>query len=455
MRTLAAICRLSIADYCHERLLSICAILSLAAVLAPLLVLYGVKFGVVETLTTRLRNDPRTLEISTVGSGKYGEDYLQQLAKHPLIAFVQPRTRNIAATMDLVARREAEAKPRVGAPESGTEPVVTLPVAPKDILPPSPDEGPRDGTTVKCTVSLEPTAPGDPLLERYGIVPPRMPKTPSSTPIDIVVSASAAEKLGLATGKTLEGRLERTYRGRVESAWVTLRVAGVLPLAAQQKDTAYVPLPLMEACEYFRDGRAATDLGAAQGWVGDPPPTGPREYPSFRCYARNLTDVEELRAAFEESKIEVYTHAEDIEQVLQLSETLTLIFLLICSAAAAGFIASTVSATLATVKRKQRILGLLRLTGFSTFALTLFPLLQALATTVLGTMLATGIYAGVSSIVNRLFGANFRPGESVCTLPPEHLLLAFGIVAACSLAAALIPALQAARIEPSEVIRDV
>ena len=58
MHTLVQICHLSLRDYLHERLLSACAVLGLAAVLAPLLILFGVKFGVVETLTERLRNDP-------------------------------------------------------------------------------------------------------------------------------------------------------------------------------------------------------------------------------------------------------------------------------------------------------------------------------------------------------------------------------------------------------------
>ena len=51
MHTLVQICHLSLRDYLHERLLSACAVLGLAAVLAPLLILFGVKFGVVETLT--------------------------------------------------------------------------------------------------------------------------------------------------------------------------------------------------------------------------------------------------------------------------------------------------------------------------------------------------------------------------------------------------------------------
>ena len=104
--------RLAAADYIHERLLSLCAVLALAAVLTPLLILYGVKFGVVQTLTDRLQHNPRTLEISPVGSGHYTPEYLEQLRQHPSVAFVLPRTRSLAATVDLVT---ADGKQRLTA----------------------------------------------------------------------------------------------------------------------------------------------------------------------------------------------------------------------------------------------------------------------------------------------------------------------------------------------------
>ena len=66
MHTLVQICHLSLRDYLHERLLSACAVLGLAAVLAPLLILFGVKFGVVETLTERLRSDPAGKQAQTI-----------------------------------------------------------------------------------------------------------------------------------------------------------------------------------------------------------------------------------------------------------------------------------------------------------------------------------------------------------------------------------------------------
>ena len=133
MHTLVQICHLSLRDYLHERLLSACAVLGLAAVLAPLLILFGVKFGVVETLTERLRNDPATLEISPVGSGHFSAADMDRWRDDGRVAFVMPRTRTLAATVELL-------------PERGTP----------------------------LHVSMEPTGHEDPLLARHALPVPAL-----------------------------------------------------------------------------------------------------------------------------------------------------------------------------------------------------------------------------------------------------------------------------------------
>lgn len=416
-RTHRVMCRLACRDYLREALLSACAVLGLAAVLTPLLVLYGVKFGVVQTLTDRLQHDPRNLEVSPVSSGRFTLQDVEKFAARPDVAFALPRTRAIAATMDL----------RNG----------------------------KEGARKTVTASLEPSAAGDPLLARYGVPAPVMPAQPLAAPVEVTLSAPAAEKLGCSLGDTLTGTLERRYQGQVQRARVTLRVAGVLTLAAQQKDVAFVPLPLAQATEDYRDGRAVPELGTAQGWTGEPRPEGPRLYPGFRLYASSLEAVTGLREFFAGQGLEVYTHAAEIEQVTSLSRALNTVFALICAAAAAGFLASTASSALAGVKRKERMLGLLRLTGFGTGALLLFPLVQALLTALLGTATAMGVYAAAAAVINHLFAASLGDMEQVCRLLPRHVLLVFAAVAGLALTAALGPALRATRIEPSEVIRDV
>ena len=140
---------------------------------------------------------------------------------------------------------------------------------------------------------------------------------------------------------------------------------------------------------------------------------------------------------------------------MTLSASLGLIFSLISVAAAVGFAASTTSAALAGVKRKERVLGLLRLMGFPMTALLIFPLTQALLTALGGTALASLLYLAASRAINLLFAGSLGRMETLCHLLPQHFAVALGMATALSLAAALGPALRAARTEPSEVIRDV
>ena len=405
MRLLLQSCSMAVRDYLHEALLSACAALSLAAVLTPLLVLYGVKFGIVATMTERMLNDPKNLEISPVSSAHFGQDFFTELQKHPDVAFILPRTRAIAATMNLAVGQGMERR--------------TL------------------------TVSLEPTAPGDPLLDRHITLPEGQDK--------IVLSDSAARKLGLKSGDALKGHVERLRDGKIQSAAVDLEVAAVLPLEAQSRDVAFVPLALLEATEAFRNGFAVPALH----WSGATPSEQERSYASFRLYARTLDHVGSLRSFLNAKGIEVHTKAAEIEAIKHLDRSFTLIFSLISSAAAAGFFASTVSNTLAGVKRKERHLGLIRLLGFPAGSIMAFPITQALLTAIFGVILAAILYAGAATAIDALFRSSLGDMEKLCRLLPEHFAIAFGLVVTLSVLAALPPAARAARIEASEVIRDV
>lgn len=406
MRLLLQSCAMAARDYLHETLLSACAALSLAAVLTPLLVLYGVKFGIVATMTERMLNDPRNLELSPVSSAHFAPTFFTEMRTHPDVAFILPRTRAIAATMNLAAGQGMERR--------------TL------------------------TVSLEPTAPGDPLLAGHVAIPEGQGA--------IVLSDSAARKLGLKSGDTLRGHVERLRAGKAQSAAVDLDLAAVLPLEAQGRDVAFVSLPLLEATEAFRDGFAVPALH----WPGAMPDSGQdRSYAGFRLYARSLDQVGSLRSFLLAKGVEVYTKAAEIETVKNLDRSFTLIFSLISGAAAAGFFASTVSNALAVVKRKERHLGLIRLLGFPACCIMVFPITQALLTAVFGVSLASVLYAGAANAIDALFRSSLGDMEELCRLLPEHFAITLGLVAALSVLASLPPAARAARIEASEVIRDV
>ncbi|MDE7065607.1 MAG: ABC transporter permease, partial [Desulfovibrionaceae bacterium] len=199
------------------------------------------------------------------------------------------------------------------------------------------------------------------------------------------------------------------------------------------------------------DGRSAP----AFGWPGEARPDGPRLYPSFRLYARTLEDVAALRRVFTRQGLEVYTRAEEIAAVTNLDTSLTVIFGLIVAAAGIGFLASTAGNALAGVRRKEKYLGIIRLTGYSTPAIMAFPLFQSLLTGALGTALAAGLYLGAAAIIDHLFAADLQGVEHICLLLPRHFAAALGLVLLLSLTAGVQPAFRAARIDPSEVVKDV
>ncbi len=411
-------CALALHDYWHEKLLSLCAVLSLAAVLAPLLVLYGVKFGVINTMTERLKNDPHNLEIIPIGSGNYSTSFIEQLSKNPHVSFVLPRTRAIAATMSLAPEGETSILKRI-------------------------------------TVSLEPTGEGDTLLNRY------TRPTRQAGPRDafaITLTAEAARKLKVDVNAVLQGMVERSHNNKIERAEVKLWVRNILPLEAEQKSVAFVPLALLEATEDFRDGRKPKQnvhFTAEQGWTGEELPNTERIYAAFRLYAKDLDSVTILRDDFAKQGIEVYTQAEQIAAVRSLDNSLTLIFGLIGMAAAFGFVASTGSNSLAAVRRKERYLGILRLMGYSSGDIMAFALFQSMLTALLGAILALGLYFVTAVSIDKLFANSLQGIEKITHLPLEHYLLGVLLVVLLSFFATIIPARQASKIEPSEVIRDV
>ncbi|MGU3306451.1 ABC transporter permease [Pseudomonas sp. M5A4_2d] len=382
-------------DYRNDAWLSACSVLALVAVMVPLLVLFGLKFGLVSSLTERLETDPATREIIPLGGGRFSSGFIEQLGLRSDVGFAVPRTRQIAATAQV-------------------------------------------GT---LTLEMLPTAPGDPLLA--GLPMPRG--------LDqIVLSHTAAEKLAARPGDWLETSFARQVAGRVEAQRTRLQVQAVLPLEAFARDGLFADLGLLEAAEDYRDGRAVPALG----WEGDAVGVSEqRVYPAFRLYARTLTDVEPLRVYFAGQNLLVSTQAQTIAQVQSLSRNLSIVFWIIAGLALAGAFAAIFAGALAAVARKRRELSVLRLLGFSTGALLLFVVTQALYSAGFAAGLSAGLYGLAEMGLNQLFVQ--VPGEYASHLLARHYGLALVAILGVSAVAAACGGWRVARIQASEGIRDV
>lgn len=407
MGRLSQMLRLVFADLGYERLLSLCQIVAIAAVLAPLLVLFGLREGVIGTLVERLNRDPamRLIVPEVTGANRFDAAWFARIAKRPDVAFVLPSTRAIAGQVDLARADDPSA------------PVVR--------------------------VSWLPTAPGDPLSATG--------KPLADGLREISLSAAAAERLGAAAGQTVNAAIERQRAGQIEPVRIQLKIGGIVPPELYDGVAAFVSLPLLEAVQAYRDGFAVPALG----WEGGGPAPAMNAYPLFRLYARSIRDVAGLAADLRGEGIVVSTHEGEIASALNLERNLTTVLLVITGLALIGFVVAVAINAVAGVERKRKHLAVLKLVGYGPSWLTGIPVLQASILALAGTLLAVVAFAGVALVVNATFASSLQSGEAACRLSALQLLAAGAATIGIAMVPALLGGLLAARVEPSLELRDV
>ena len=85
---------------------------SLMAVIAPLLLLFGLKHGVVSQLQDELLRDPRNLEVKMLSSGHYDQAWLERLQQRPDVGFAIGQTRSLNTQADLLSSLGTSISPR-------------------------------------------------------------------------------------------------------------------------------------------------------------------------------------------------------------------------------------------------------------------------------------------------------------------------------------------------------
>lgn len=397
---------LAMRDLLHQRLASLVLVLALASVLTPLLVLFGLKFGVVDNLVRELVEDPRNREIRLIGHGRFDRNWFAHMAAREEINFVAPRTRGAAATMDLRSKK--------------------------------PDQSP-------VTVELIPSGPDDPLLQGHAPFP--------ADRGSVVVSARTSELVGAAPGDLIQGSVRRKQGGQWSRVQVPLRVSGVLPHSVFGRKAAFVSPVLLTGIEDYRDGYAVPELG----WGEGKPFTGPRHFSGFRLYVRSLDDVATVRDLLtaEGQGFEVSTRAKAIEEVKLFDRYLTATFLMIAFIGVAGYLLSFGASMWVNVDRKRRELSVLQLLGFRSSVIMFFPIVQSGLISLCGGALAVILFWLISLLINDYFAREAGQFQALCRLLPSHLVISLCATLICAMTAAVLAALRVTRIEPSKGLREL
>lgn len=403
MSQIGNIVRLSFRDYSHEWRMSCCFIFSLASVLAPMMILFGLKFGIVSSMVYSLVENPANREIRPIGSGHYEQQWIDDIRARKDVEFIIPKTRALAATIQL----KSETASRI------------------------------------LSTELLATAPNDPMLAGQA-------NTPGNY-LELILSHNAAQKLNVVKGQIIDASLARQFRGKRDRVHLQMRVIDIADASVTSRNIAWVHLDLLVATEQFKDGRAVPDLG----WEGDEDNSESRNFPSFRLYARSINDVGTLVTLLEQQGVRVKANIAEIKTVQSIDRNLSIVFWIIASVGAVGFAFSLGASLWANVDRKRKDLSVLMLVGFKSGRIVLFPVMQSCYTAVLGWMLAVLVYLAFEQLINRFLAPRLNLDRALSFLLTEHFFWALGLTLSTALIAAILGGLRAAKVEPSEGLRDI
>ncbi|WP_233234751.1 ABC transporter permease [Bordetella sp. LUAb4] len=422
------ITRLATQDLWHDRLVTLCMIATLVAVIAPLLLLFGLKHGVVSAMQNELLKDPRNLEIRMLSSGSYDQAWIDELARRPDAGFVIGMTRSLNTQADFI---HTAAK--------FLENVEVLPTAAGDPL----LEGVQTDTHADAQADVQADAQG---ALRGAAQAAALPER------GVVFSAQAAQRLDVKAGDKLRMRIARRLNGMDQQAVTELTVLAVLPGRAYERAAAFVQPALLRDMEWYRDGYAVASMGAVDG---QPSAEARVRFARARVYARDLDAVEALDKSLIGRGIETGSRLADIRNVKAINQLLTTVFNVIAITAITGCVAALAGAFLANVRRKRRDIATLRLLGVSGREITVFLASQAAALTAVAMVLGLGIYFMGSAAFDQLFGGVRASGQFTCHITPLHGSLAFMVALGVALLASVIGAASAKRIQPAESLREI
>nr|WP_245174281.1 ABC transporter permease [Gallibacterium genomosp. 3] len=393
--------KLASRDLFYDRKVSFCIIASLIAVIAPLLLLFSLKYGVVSQLRNQLLNDPRNLEIKIVGNLNLSQQWFQWIESQPEVQFVIPLTRSLNTIVDLRGKNNR----------------------------------------FIADVEILPTKQGDPFVQHL------LPNQHS-----IILSALAAEKLKINIGEQIELLATRTYENNIEKGILSFTVVDIIPETRFPRAAAFVDLNILLGIEDFRDGLQTALFPTMQG---DSPAQTRTTFARARIYAKTLDDVLPLAQKLREKNIDIRTEAKAIENVKAIDSVLETIFTVIAGTSIIGCLLSLIGAFLANIDRKRKEIAILRLLGFQATSVVSYLILQAIILSSISFILSYLFFLVGSQLFNQKLTSHLMETYFVSSLQPIHLLIAFTISFILAGIVAAIGAIRALKIQPAESLRDV
>jgi putative ABC transport system permease protein len=357
----AYVSQLSFRAMRHRPLPMLVSAMGLAAVLAPLLILYGLKSGIVTGLVETLKSDPTILRVRLTGSVSLTEGDIASLRARPEVGFA------VGSPGTLAARMEMSSAAR--------------------------------GLEVETSNWL-PSGDNDPLLPDGMVLAPN----------EIAMAEPLAEMLAIESGDEVEAFAYRNNETEILS--LKLSVAYVLP--RQKLESGEGTLALVhESVMDMRDAFQGNFEVPGHSVGGRPLSERTRAFSSVRLYASSFEQVVALDRIMTGLGFRAESEAANIAWVESLDIAMTGVFGIISAAGLVGFSLSLWANVTSNLQQYRGQISLLRLLGLDNRALTAFPVVQVVITATLGLLAAMAISLAVAAVINSMYFTEMFDG-SIC-----------------------------------------
>jgi putative ABC transport system permease protein len=393
--------RLALKDMAREPAHVFCIVALIAGILAPLMLMFAIKTGVMDTLIAALRENPNMRRIDIIGNHDFSDAQLAELRSWPELAFAAPEERSIARQLNVR---------KVGA------------------------RGYQKMTLVS-------SAAGEPLLPAEIVLAPGQ----------IAVSAPLASLYQLSVGDRLEVRATRGNPPTARLA-LELEVVHIVQRGWLEGRAGLAPYAFVSAVEAFYDGYALPQFDLADG--RDLAERG-IHYESFRIFANDIRGVAAAEARLEQTLgVTLRSRVAEIEPLLRLNRDIDRALTVLTICAGIGLAAALTALFWASVERKRLVLSMLSLMGVPPASLALFPIVQAAAFALAGAGAAIAIFLGGILAFEAVFAKELlQSAGSIAPIQPDMLAIVVVVLLVVALLASAIAARRAFAIEPAAVIR--
>ncbi|WP_282605707.1 hypothetical protein [Pelagibius sp. Alg239-R121] len=394
--------RLAFADIRHDAVHFLCAVILIAAMIGPLLVLLGVKVGAVTVLLSDLRDSPDNLGIFIEGAHEFSAEDVERVRALPGVGFAEGQ--NIVTTTGRLALQKLPDGNRSISGGYGT------------------------------------TGAGDPLTELGGTL----------AGDELLLSEAFARRLRVEAGDRVAILLERgpPHTGAIEPEFKVLKV---LPDETITGNYVLLSADTVAWIEAYGFGYAVPAWSVSEGL-----PLSERQdsFEKIRIYAVDLSVLPDLARRLEEILgVQTSSRAREVLAILKLESNLNAALSFVAGAGVIGLFFVLMAHFWSAVRRKRLSWSMLSLMGMAPIALAAVPVTQAALVSLAGFAGGLLVYLVVERTIGAWFGAVLGGVERVAILPVDQAVLVGVGVVAISVSSSAAAGYAIMRTDPAAIIR--